>query len=271
MSKVAVAMSVYRSDKCKYIKQSIDSIINQSYENFDLFIEVDGPVPSSVVELLDSYNLLSNVFVTFNGCNKGLATRLNVIIDFVASSNDYSFLARMDADDISEPSRFSKQVEFLTNNEEISVVGSDVTEISEDGTVIFHKKMDYSHELLKKNIIKKCPFNHPSVMFNMKVFHDGFRYNSELMNTQDYYLWIDLISAGRLFSNINEPLLKFRVAGDFHSRRGIKKAFNDLNSRIYAFKKLDNLRFSDVIHTILLFFLRLSPTFVKKIAYKFFR
>lgn len=269
--KIAVAMSVYKTDNIKYVKESIDSILNQDYKNFDLFVEVDGPVDSLVTEFLQQLNSLENVFVNFNSCNKGLATRLNTIIDIAVNSNSYSFLARMDADDVSEPNRFSEQVLFLKNNKNVSVVGSDVIEISEDSVVIFEKKMDHSHELLRKNIIKKCPFNHPSVMFNMDVFYEGYRYDASLMNTQDYYLWIDLLSAGKVFANINKPLLKFRVSKEFHSRRGLKKAINDLNSRIYAFSKLDNLKFSDVIHTILLFLLRLSPTPIKKFAYKLFR
>ncbi|MDV5059493.1 glycosyl transferase, partial [Vibrio diabolicus] len=120
-------------------------------------------------------------------------------------------------------------------------------------------------------IIKRCPFNHPSVMFRMSVFEDGFRYKSELMNTQDYYLWVDLLAAGKNFANINEPLLMFRINESFHSRRGFKKAMNDLNSRIYAFKKLDVLNLSNIIHTISLFLLRIAPTSIKKWAYKTLR
>lgn len=266
--KLVVAMSVYRTDTVEYVTEAIDSILAQSYFNLDLFIEVDGPINIELKSMLLEHNNNENIVVNFNTDNKGLATRLNDIIGKSLVEKKYQFLARMDADDICHPDRFKKQVEFLINNPDISVVGSDVQEISENGEDLFYKKMDASHDELARKIIKKCPFNHPSVMFRMSVFQEGFRYKSELMNTQDYYLWVDLLAAGKKFANINEPLLKFRVNDTFHSRRGFKKAMNDLNSRIYAFKKLDVLTLGNIIHTINLFMLRLAPSFIKKWAYK---
>ncbi|MEZ9799001.1 glycosyltransferase [Vibrio cyclitrophicus] len=269
--KLAVAMSVYRTDNEAHLRKAISSILKQTYTNFDLYIEVDGPVHKDISTLLLGYGSYKNVFVNFNESNKGLAFRLNQIIDKVTKSGCYSFIARMDADDISLPTRFSTQLSFLNENPRISVVGSDVLEISNSGDVVFHKKMDKDHAVIAKKIIKKCPFNHPSVMFKISVFDDGFRYKSELKNTQDYYLWVDLLAAEKEFANISEPLLEFRVNDDFHARRGVKKALNDLRARMYAFKKLDVLNFGNVIHTLLLFFLRISPAFMKKLAYKFLR
>ncbi|MEE3878774.1 glycosyltransferase [Vibrio sp. YYF0003] len=270
-NKIAVAMSIYKADTVEFVTQAIESILNQSYENFDLFIEVDGPVREGLNSLLVDYSKVDNVFVNFNNDNNGLATRLNDVVVKSLLAGKYSFLARMDADDICLPERFFKQVDFLINNPTVAVVGSDVLEISESGDELFHKKMDASHDIIKRKIIKRCPFNHPSVMFRMSVFEDGFRYKSELMNTQDYYLWVDLLAAGKMFANINEPLLMFRINESFHSRRGFKKAMNDLNSRIYAFKKLDVFNLSNIIHTISLFLLRIAPASIKKWAYKTLR
>lgn len=264
---IAVAMSVYKSDNVEQTYKSIESILTQTVYDFDLYISVDGYVDFDLRYLLIHYSKQPNVYVYFHSKNKGLATRLNEIIDIVSTSYSYQYLARMDSDDISISNRFSKQLDFLVKNPEVSVVGSDVIEISNSGHQLFYKKMDAQHETITRNIIKKCPFNHPSVMFRMSIFEEGFRYKSELKNTQDYYLWVDLVAAGKTFANINEPLLKFRVDDDFHSRRGFDKAMNDLNSRIYAFKHLDVLTLSNVVHTIKLFLLRLAPSFIKKWAY----
>lgn len=272
MSKVAVAMSVYKSDTVYNLRIAIDSILKQSYDNFDFYISVDGEVTVDVKTLLCDYNENNdNVHITVNNINRGLATRLNEIIEIVVEKGYYDFLARMDADDISSPNRLSRQVEFMENNTNIDVLGSDVEEVSENGDVVFYKRMTNTHERIAKEIIKKCPFNHPTVMFKMNIFREGFRYKSELMNTQDYYLWVDLLSAGKIFANINEPLLKFRISNDFHSRRGLKKAVNDVNSRIYAFKNLDVLSLSNLAHTLFLFLLRLSPKKIKIVAYKYLR
>lgn len=269
--KLAVAMSVYKTDDIDHLRIAITSILNQTYKNFDLYVEVDGIISKNVKELLTEFDFHNNIFIHFNQSNMGLAYRLNDIIDKVIKQDCYSFIARMDADDVSHPERFKKQVKFLCDNSDVSVVGSDVIEISETGDTLFYKKMDTAHNILASRIIKKCPFNHPSVMFNMSVFREGSRYKPELKNTQDYYLWVDLLAAGKKFANINEPLLKFRVNNSFHSRRGFKKAMNDFRSRIYAFKHLNVLSIDNVIHTFFLFLLRISPRFIKKLAYKFLR
>ncbi|MFM5686604.1 glycosyltransferase [Aeromonas caviae] len=269
--RVAIAMSVYHSDPVDYVVHAIESIINQSYKNLDLYIQVDGELTCSAYELLSMYEHHSNIFIEYDDENKGLAYRLNQIIEKVVKHGGYKFIARMDADDISRYDRIEQQIGFFKENNNIDVVGSDVIEIDGKGRELFYKKMDSSHITILNKIIKRCPFNHPSVMFRISIFEEGFRYKSWLMNTQDYYLWVDLLAAGKHFSNINEPLVFFRVDGNFHYRRGWKKAVNDLNSRLYAFKKLNVVNLSNVIHVFMLFFLRLSPAFVKKTVYKYYR
>jgi len=269
MDKVAVAMSVYRSDKLFLLKESINSLINQTYKNLKIFIMVDGPVDKPVQSYLADLAVKDGFNIEFCQENSGLATRLNQIIDKVVSIGGYDYIARMDADDISDKTRFNKQVKFLSLNTDVSVVGSDVMEIDESGNELFYKKMSSHHDELYSNIIQRCPLNHPSVMFRTKIFQDPHvRYKAWLKNTQDYYLWVDLFKAGYRFSNINEALLYFRVDSNFHSRRGFKKAVNDFNSRLYAFKTLKCYSFVNIIHTGLLFALRVSPSFLKKIAYK---
>ncbi|EJD6585289.1 glycosyltransferase [Providencia rettgeri] len=270
MNNVAVALSIYKSDTPEFVSQAIDSILIQDVP-FVLFIQVDGPISYDLKKILCQYEKNDFIEIEYNDDNKGLAFRLNQIIDHVVESRNFEFIARMDADDICHPKRFITQVQFLLDNPDVDVVGSDVIEISNTGTEIFYKKMDSEHNIMVKKIIKKCPFNHPSIMFRTSIFNSNLRYKPELKNTQDYYLWIDLIVANKKFSNINQPLLKFRIDDNFHSRRGINKAMNDLKSRIYAFKKLDVLTIQNIIHTINLCLLRIAPSYIKKLAYKRFR
>ncbi|EKP0306349.1 glycosyltransferase [Aeromonas veronii] len=264
---IAVVMSVYKSDSPEFVKLSIDSLLCQSLPSY-IYIDVDGIVGDNLLSCLKKYENKKNVFITYHDENIGLAGRLNGIIERIVSSEDISYIARMDADDISFSKRFERQVEFLLENKNVDVVGSDVIEIDSAGNEIFYKKMDVSHDLLYKNIIKKCPFNHPTVMFRTSIFKEGFRYKDSLLNTQDYYFWVDLLAAGKIFSNIDFPLLYFRVDENFHNRRGWNKAVNDFKARLYAFKNLKVMTVSNIIHTVLLFILRISPIFVKKFAYK---
>jgi glycosyltransferase involved in cell wall biosynthesis len=271
MGKVAIAMSIYKADKFLFIKECIESLKCQTYKNLTVFIMVDGQVNNEVENYLKALN--EDVFfdITFNSTNLGLAKRLNQIIDKVLAIGSYTYIARMDADDVCEPLRIEKQVNFLGINPEISVVGTDLIEIDFDGVHLFYKSMAKTNEILVKNIIKKCPFNHPTVMFRNTIFNKNYRYKASLKNTQDYYLWVDLVKAGYLFANINEPLLKFRIDENFHKRRGLEKAMNDLKARIYSFKTLKNYSVGNLLHVILLFILRVSPPTIKKIAYKRFR
>lgn len=268
--KIAVLMSVYSSDDVGHLEESLNSVFNQVGVEPYIYLQVDGPVPEHTRQLIYSCVDRYNLFPTWHETNLGLAQRLNNAID-IALKENFEFIARMDADDVCADDRFIKQVKFFYQNSRVSVLGTDVIEFSEGTDEVFYKKMAHSHELLSKDIIKKCPFNHPSVMFRTLIFKEGFRYKSELKNTQDYYLWVDLLAAGKQFANINEPLLSFRVNDKFHSRRGFKKAINDLNSRRYAFKKLNVLTPSNAFHTAKLFFLRLAPKPIKIWAYKNFR
>ncbi|ELB2036799.1 glycosyltransferase [Vibrio parahaemolyticus] len=268
---VGVAISVYKSDCLQFFSESITSVLDQECIKPLLFIQVDGVVSDDILEYLKHVSQdRDNVIVEYHDSNKGLAFRLNRCID-LAIEHKVKYLARMDADDISLPNRFITQVDFLDKNLDVDVVGTDVIEISEQGVDVFYKKMEPNHDVIFKNIIRKCPFNHPSVMFRMSVFDNGARYKDYLTNTQDYYLWVDLLSCGYKFSNINEPLLRFRVDSNFHSRRGFKKALNEFKSRLYAFNTLKVYSIKNVIYTMALFFLRLSPSFVKKAAYRLLR
>lgn len=270
--KIAVAMSVYKSDVKNYVVESVNSILSQTYKNFHLYIEVDGGVDSDVERFLCSLSNQSNVSVSFNDKNKGLAYRLNCIIDKSLQQGGFDYLARMDADDISEPNRFELQVKFLTENPNVYIVGSDVVEIDNQGNSIFYKRMIPDNKTLVNKVIKRCPFNHPTVMFRMDVFSRyNLRYKPELMNTQDYYLWVDVIYNKLSLANINSPLLKFRIDQSFHRRRGLKKSLNECKSRFYAMNKLSIMTPSNVVHTILLFMLRLSPEYIKRVAYKYMR
>ena len=212
MAKVAIAMSVYFADTLEFIKLSIDSLLQQESIDFKIFIMVDGDVTADVKCFLTEQANNTKIDITFFDNNKGLAFRLNQIIEHVITLDEFDYIARMDADDVCESTRLKEQVAFLDENSNISIVGSDVLEIDSEGRALFYKKMDCSHQIMENKIIKKCPFNHPSVMFRTKVFSENtLRYKNELINTQDYYLWVDALKLGLKFGNINKPLLKFRV------------------------------------------------------------
>lgn len=270
-NKLATIMCVHSGDSAEHLKESIDSVLEQSYQEHDVHLLVNGDISSYMRGIIENYQANVNFYVVFSSENMGLAKAMNYLLDNFVLGQGYLYVARMDADDICLVDRFKKQIDFLEANPGISVVGSDCIEIDGSGVRLGYKKMAASDSILKRDIIKRCPFNHPSVMIRVGVFESGCRYNPLLKNTQDYYLWVDLISKGYIFANINEGLIKFRVTASFYQKRGKKKAFNDLNGRIYAMKKLRLVSAKNIVFAISLFLLRLSPAFISRLAYKFLR
>lgn len=265
---VTVIMSVYRNDKPEFLEQAILSLINQTYRVL-VYIIVDGKIDENLNNILIKYQHEINLI--YRDANLGLAQRLNELIDITIKDPCIEYIARMDADDICRLDRIEKQISYLNQHAEVSVLGSDMIEIDHQGKHIFHKKMLTSHDDIVSSVIRRCPVNHPSVIIRADVFRRGFRYNSNLRNTQDFYLWVDLIVAGFKFANINEPLLYFRIDNDFYNRRGVSKVKNDIMSRLYAFKMMNNFSINNFFHVLLMVGLRLSPAFIKKIAYKYLR
>lgn len=260
-------MCVYKNDKFNYLKESINSILNQEGVVVKLYIFVDGYVDKDIIVLLNGFNKLENVDINYSERNVGLASGLNWLLDNVVDFDNYKYVARMDADDISRKDRFYEQSLKLSNSD-IDVLGSDCIEIDGNNNESFYKKLPQGHDDLICSIIKRCPFIHPSVMFKSSVFIDGYRYDSSLMNTQDYYLWVTLAKNGYKFGNINKPLIYFRVDSNFHKRRGFKKVLNEIRGRLWAMNELSMYSIKNLFFIFAYLVLRLSPSFVSQFAYK---
>ena len=267
-SSLAVIMSVYNNDRLDWIKLACDSVLENTYSPLWFLIAVDGPVTEDIARYLRHLTQRKEVLVVFNSENKGLALRLNQLLD-MALDRGVDFIARMDADDVSHSTRFEEQLRFFSQNVKVELLGTGHREVDEMGNFLFNKYMPSEHEELEKKIIHRCPFNHPTVMFRSAVFsRTGKRYDPTLQNTQDYYLWVDLLSEGVRFANISKPLLDFRIGEEFYTRRGAKKALNDFRARLYAMKRLECRSFSNFVVAVGLLSLRLSPGWVKVWAYK---
>lgn len=268
----AVIMSVYKNDSVENFEAALKSVLKQDQCDVSVFLQVDGNVPDNLMDKVNQYHLKSNVFVDYSPISLGLAKQLNVAVTRIKNSTEkFDFIARMDSDDISMSSRFIKQANFLNSNPNVAVLGTDILEFYPDGKE-YYKRMESNFDLIRAKLIGKCPLNHPTVVFDLnKIDLEDIVYDERLKNTQDYYLWVDLINKGYVLSNLNEPLLKFRVDESFNKRRGIKKLRNDFNSRVYAINKLNMHSFKNYALVFCLVVFRLSPSFLKNLAYRYLR
>ena len=130
-SKIAVIMSIYRNDRIDLRELWVESILNQTYRDFDYFIQYDGPVDAEVDAYLSGIKD-ERVRILRRAENKGLAQSLNDLLNIVMPMG-YEFIARMDADDISELNRFEKQLEYFRRHPELDCLGTWAIEITSSG------------------------------------------------------------------------------------------------------------------------------------------
>ncbi|WP_039970707.1 glycosyltransferase [Vibrio halioticoli] len=246
MSKtIAVIMSVYKSDNLYYFETALNSMLNQSYK-CDIYIFIDGEIDKGILDIIYSYSKLDNVFYVKSNVNIGLAKALNNLIDLIIE-HDYDYVARMDSDDISHSDRIEKQVGFLNENSDISVVGTACHEFGAS-FALDKKVLPTNHDDLRRFSVYRCPFVHPTVMFRSSIFNCGVRYPEDSPLTEDMALWFKLLDLGHRFSNINECLLDYRLNEDTLIRRGgFKKGIIEFKLRMKYMLKLKLISIKNIL------------------------
>jgi len=202
---VSVILPVYNCEK--YIYDSIKSILNSSYVNFELIIINDGSTDSSE-KIIKSFND-NRINYLKNKTNIGLVKSLNIAINSVSGD----FIARQDADDISIIDRLEKQVEFLTVNPDVGLTGSLYDKINEKSEIIVTKQLPLSDNEIKAALLKNNCFCHGSVMFRSEIIKKTGLYRETAGPTEDYDLWLRFSEITKL-ANIDISLYQWRVTAD---------------------------------------------------------
>ncbi|OMO31807.1 hypothetical protein BH582_12140 [Vibrio sp. 10N.222.47.A9] len=261
-------MSVYINDSLIDFKESIDSILNQSYHKFEVYIYVDGPVKSEMEMFLRDVSNNDYVQVIFSDSNMGLAHALNELIDIVVDRNYFKYIARMDSDDISRVERLSKQVSFMKNNPEVSLSGAYCREFGND-MALECKKVPLKHSEIVDYSISRCPLIHPTVIFDICLFEKGFRYPTDNILTEDMCFWVELLREGFIFANLDDVVLDFRISNaTLFRRNGYRKGVNELFLRFCHMKSMNRVSMLNIIKILSKFFTYLLPPSILKIAYK---
>lgn len=200
MPKVSVLMPVYNAEK--YLVQAVDSILNQTFRDWELIIINDGSTDSSrqLLERIDD----NRIIIIDNEQNLGLIKTLNKGIDLCKGT----YIARMDADDISLPDRLGKQVHFMDNNPDYIMCGTNALVIDNDGEVTGKIRNLISNELLQINLLFSNPFVHPSVIIREEVLKTN-RFDDGYKHIEDYELWCRIAKLGKI-ANLENDLLLYR-------------------------------------------------------------
>jgi glycosyltransferase involved in cell wall biosynthesis len=204
---VSVVMPVYNGEL--YLAEAIQSILAQSYRNFEFLIVDDGSTDGSP-QIINKYkNLDSRVKLIRHVRNQGLVSALNT--GFQAAQGKY--LARMDQDDISLPERFSLQVEHLEAFPEVGLLGCRVHHIDATGRLLYVPPLYLDDLSIQWHILFQNTFYHPTVMLRKSVLDQlNLRYDPAHENAEDFGLWSRLLEHTQ-GENLPEVLLHYR----FHS------------------------------------------------------
>lgn len=196
---VTVLLPVYNCEK--YIYEAINSVLNQSFTNFELLI-IDDCSTDATVAIVREFTDKRICFYQ-KKVNSGYTDSLNFGISIAKGK----YIARMDADDICLPERFAKQVEFLDKNPNIILCGTAINYIgTAEGNLFYPEK----HNEIYIHLFCFLPaFAHPTVMGKREIFEKN-NYNKNFEPAEDYELWTRIISQGEV-ANLNEILLKYRV------------------------------------------------------------
>lgn len=269
--KISVLLPVYCGDRVDFLDQAIASLARQSYSADEILILADGPLQEQHYSLIKAWE---NKLPGLKRCelpeNRGMAEALNLGIK--TARNEW--LARMDADDISLPDRFEKQVRYLKERPFLSILGGWIEEFDENpDQPQAIRKLPEKHEQIASYAQWRCPFNHMTVMYRKSVLKKIGGYKNFGMVGDDYELWARFIKNGYLCANISGVLVKARASADFfsHRRRGwiyFKHELKEINA-LYSMGLLNPFHYA--FHFLSKAAVRLSPPFLVRLIYKFIR
>jgi glycosyltransferase involved in cell wall biosynthesis len=233
MPKVSIIMGTYNCNGNNELIESVNSVINQSYTDWELIICDDGSTDNTIEFLHKISNLDSRIVILSYKENKGLANALNTCI--MASKGN--FIARQDADDISDIDRIQKQVEFLENNIEYSIVGTIASVHDANGV---WGEYIVPEEPLKKDFFWNSPFIHPVVMMKkedlLKV--NCYRVAKETRRCEDLDLFLRMYSNGMRGYNIQQKLFSYKITNSNKKYRPMKYRIDEAKVRLIGYKNL---------------------------------
>lgn len=212
MVKITTLTSVFNGER--FLRESIESVLNQTFQDFE-FIIVDDGSTDKTPEILDSYRD-SRIVRIVNSPNLGLIESLNKGLERAKGE----LIARHDADDISLPNRLEKQAALLDKNPDYVLVGSTYELITESGRPIRVEKFPTTDAAIRWHSLFHNPFAHNAVMFRGDVIRaNGLRYDKNALHAEDYAFWSKLLQFGRAM-NDPYPLVKYRLHGAQVSQTG---------------------------------------------------
>lgn len=221
---VSIIMPAYNAEK--YIAEAIESVLSQTYSNWELIIADDFSTDSTA-KIVDSYKKKDERVKSIRmGKNSGPVIARNKAIE--KSSGEY--LAMLDADDVSLPDRLAKQVGFLEYNKDIDFVGSSAELIDENGKVVGKKTKPLTYEEIKFPILLQTQFIMSSVVLKKKAFIETCGFDNAYLYAEDYDMWTKLLALGKKCANIKVALIRYRIQPQSLTQMSLTQPIQERNA-----------------------------------------
>ena len=212
----AVAMCVYGGDSPDRFRAAVDSVLTQTCPPTEVVLVVDGPVPEDLdreIRACEDDPLFRTVRLAVNS-GHGIARAASI------AHTRCELVALMDADDISAPCRFEKQLAAFADDGEADIVGGMIDEfVTVPTEPIAVREVPLTDAEIKRELRRRCPMNQVTVMFKKSAVTDVGGYLDWYSN-EDYYLWIRMALAEKRFANVPDVLVHVRVGEEMYRRRG---------------------------------------------------
>ena len=265
----SVLMSVYFKENPRFLRQSIESMLNQTVKTNDFVLICDGPLTQNLNSIIDEfekkYPEIFNIIRLEK--NQGLGHSLNIGI--INCKNE--LIARMDSDDISLLNRCQQQIYIFNQMPDIDIVSGYIEEfenLPSDTDII--KKVPETNNEIKEYSKIRSPFNHPCVMYKKNAVIRAGNYR-EFYHMEDYDLWIRMLIDGCKGYNIQNVLLQMRAGSGMYRRRGSLKYLASISRFEYNlvcinYIKWNTFLFAWTSHAIVCFL----PNSIRKLFYRTF-
>ena len=263
--KYSVLMSLYNKENPEYLRMALDSMLKQTIPPDEVVLVEDGPLTNELYDVLDEYPMIHRVK---NKENLGLGLALNEGLKVCKNE----LVARMDTDDIAILNRCEKQVNYLEDHKEVSIVGGQISEFVKDIDNIIGKRIvPKSNVEIRKYMKKRCPFNHMTVMFRKSDVLRAGNYRHFIYN-EDYDLWIRMMQENFVFANLADTLVYVRTTPDLYKRRGGLTYFK---SEVEIQKQLLKLHIIGIVRFLLNVLIRLCiqilmPSSIRQLVFRIF-
>ena len=227
---VSVIIPVHNGEK--YIKEAIDSCLNQTYKNIEVIV-VDDKSEDNTLKILKEYGEKITVIPVEK--QDGLGNVINIGIR--ASKGKY--IARMDADDVMYPTRIEKQVEYLESNPKCVAVGGQIDIIDGESKIVGHREYAIEDRDIKRNRFLFQPFAHPAVTLRKSSVEEVGLYPENMWKVEDVKFFLILSTKGE-FHNLEDTVLKYRMTFKTESQSKMIDHFKKTNDiRKWAIKELN--------------------------------